>query len=429
MGDFNDLLEESDKWGKHPHPRHLMEGFRKAIDDSFLVEAKLQGGNFTWEKSRGKPEWVKERLDRCFATQEWWNLFPLCKLSVHHVPVSDHDPILLDLLNVSFPKKIFRFRFENTWLRETNFRKEVSEFWLAMPAINILPKLISVSSFMARWGRNFFHKFRDEVRIQNEVLTNLAERTDLEGVQQYFIEKEKLYELLMQEETYWKQRAKTYWLAEGDANTKFFHATASARKRTNHLPFLEDDQSEQIADHDAMCRMVQEYFTDVFTGNSPGIEARELTSRSHVTDSQNADLVAQLTFEEFTAAVKEMHPNKASGPDGLNPAFFQQFWAMLGKEVFECCMEWLNSCSFPANLNDTNVVLIPKKENARCMKDLRPIALCNILYKILAKVLENRLKKILPTLISENQSAFVPGRNITDNVLVAFEIIHHMNRK
>lgn len=63
------------------------------------------------------------------------------------------------------------------------------------------------------------------------------------------------------------------------------------------------------------------------------------------------------------------------------------------------------------------------------MKDLRPIALCNVLYKILAKVLANRWKIIFPTLISENQSAFVPGRNITDNVLVAFEITHHMNKK
>ncbi|KAL8097406.1 hypothetical protein AgCh_030510 [Apium graveolens] len=185
-----------------------MEGFRKAVDDSMLTEIELNGGKYTWEKWRGKPEWVKERLDRCFATQAWWNRFPLCKLSVLHTSVSDHDPIFLDLYNVSFSKKIFRFRFENTWLRESGFRKDVAGFWLGFPAVNILPKLILVSGFMARWGRNFFHKFRDKVKKQKEVLTSLADRTDLAGVEQYFSEKEKLNMLLLHEETYWKQRAK-----------------------------------------------------------------------------------------------------------------------------------------------------------------------------------------------------------------------------
>lgn len=74
-------------------------------------------------------------------------------------------------------------------------------------------------------------------------------------------------------------------------------------------------------------------------------------------------------------------------------------------------------------------MLIPKKDNVEKPTDLRPIALCNVLYKILAKVLANKLKKFLPDLISENQSAFVPGRNISDNVLVAFELLHFMKRK
>lgn len=292
-----------------------------------------------------------------------------------------------------------------------------------------MPKLISVSSFMARWGRNFFHKFRDKVRKQKEVVSNLAQHIDTGGVEQYFAEISKLHELLLHEETYWKQRAKNYWLAEGDANTKFFHASASARKKTNHIDFLENDQGVQIQEHEAMSCIVKDYFTEVFTNNRAGNINLTLVADRKVTGSQNERLVADVTYEEFTAAVKQMHPDKSSGPDGLNPAFFQQFWSVLGHEVFACCKQWLDNCSFPASLNDTNVVLIPKKENAKCLKDLRPIALCNVLYKILAKVLANSLQLVLPSLISENQSAFVPGRSITDNMLVAFEVIHHMQRK
>lgn len=85
--------------------------------------------------------------------------------------------------------------------------------------------------------------------------------------------------------------------------------------------------------------------------------------------------------------------------------------------------------SFSAEVNDTNLILIPKKDSVYDPKYLRPIALCNVLYKIVAKVLANRLQKILSAVISEEQSAFVPGRNITDNVLVAFELLHYMKRK
>lgn len=124
-----------------------------------------------------------------------------------------------------------------------------------------------------------------------------------------------------------------------------------------------------------------------------------------------------------------MHPDKVSGPDGFNPTFFQQYRSIFGRDVFNCCKEWLEVGSFAVNLRDMNVVLIMKKENACRIRDLHPIAFCNVLYKILTKVLANRLKSILLGLMSENQSAFIPGKNIINNVLVAFEVIHYMNSK
>lgn len=202
FGDFNDLLYASNKMGKHPHPQHLMDGFRSAVEDGAVVEMDLYGGKFTWEKSKGTPDWVRERLDRAFATREWWQNFPLSNLSVIHTTCSDHDPILLDLMSFAHSRKQFRFKFENTWLQSPIFHEEVSKFWKDLPILNILPKLVSVSSFMAKWGHNFFHKFRDKIRKQKEVVNSLVEKTDDESVKKYFAERDKLNDILMHEEIY-----------------------------------------------------------------------------------------------------------------------------------------------------------------------------------------------------------------------------------
>lgn len=130
-----------------------------------------------------------------------------------------------------------------------------------------------------------------------------------------------------------------------------------------------------------MGNVVKDYIMGVFTSTSQTKDVHDLGNERRVTDFQNVALVAKINFSEYIAAVKQMHPDKVSGPDGLNPAFFKHFWSILGREVFVCCREWLRSGPFPANLNDTNVVLIRKKEDACCMRDLHPITLCNVSTK------------------------------------------------
>jgi hypothetical protein len=124
-----------------------------------------------------------------------------------------------------------------------------------------------------------------------------------------------------------------------------------------------------------------------------------------------------------------MNPDKCPGPDGYNPGFYQHFWSLCSDDIFKDCCHWLDSGQFPPMLNTTNIALIPKGNTQSTMKDWRPIALCNVLYKIIAKVLANRLKQVLPKCVSHHQSAFVPERSILDNAMVAIEVVHYMRTK
>lgn len=143
-------------------------------------------------------------------------------------------------------------------------------------------------------------------------------------------------------------------------------------------------------------------------------------------EDDNMSLTTPFTFEEFKVAAFSMQAEKCPSPDGFNPGFYQHIWEMCGHEAYQAGCEWPASGTFPPHLNSFNIALIPKGDTQTSMKDWRPSALCNVVYKIMAKVLANRLKLVLDKCISVSQSAFVSGRSNHDNALVPIELIHYM---
>ena len=148
------------------------------------------------------------------------------------------------------------------------------------------------------------------------------------------------------------------------------------------------------------------------------------TIQSLVTKDMNKSLSEEFTEDEVKVVLNQMTPLKSPGPDGMPPLFFQHYWDLVGKDITTYVLSFLNSASLPENLNHTFITLIPKVKNPKLVFDFRPISLCNVLYKIFSKVLANRLKKILPHIITEHQSAFTKDWLISDNILVAFEWLH-----
>ncbi|PPD77112.1 hypothetical protein GOBAR_DD25974 [Gossypium barbadense] len=133
---------------------------------------------------------------------------------------------------------------------------------------------------------------------------------------------------------YWRQRSKVLWLSQGEANTRCFHARASKCRRVNQELFSASTSTDYLA----------------FNDFAPSVG-----------DGQYMALLAPFEAWEFKEAIMSMHPDKAAGPDGLNPAFFQRCWPIIRSDVYAQNSSWLERGEFLAKLNETIIVLIPKK--------------------------------------------------------------------
>ncbi|XP_073041827.1 uncharacterized protein [Primulina eburnea] len=196
---------------------------------------------------------------------------------------------------------------------------------------------------------------------------------------QYKDLKNKLSDLYIRQEGYWQQRAKAYWLRDGDSNTRYFHAAASMKKKNNTSTKLRDDNGTYHEDIDEICGVVQNYFHSLFASSTGTYDPVINSVNRCISEEENNMTTAPFTEDEFRKACFQMHPDKSPGPDGFNPTFFQKFWQVIGPDIVFASCQWLENMAFPSSLNDTNVVLIPKDDQPESMKDFRPISLCNVL--------------------------------------------------
>ncbi|KAG6780113.1 hypothetical protein POTOM_012965 [Populus tomentosa] len=173
------------------------------------------------------------------------------------------------------------------------------------------------------------------------------------------------------------------------------------------------------------------HFQSLLTSTAPHPEEDpSMLFANPIPTSLIPDLILPVTNEEIKAALFSIPDNKAPGPDGFTSLFFKRCWDIIGAEFLAAIKYFFDHTTLPRCVNATRIALVPKVENPTCMDDYRPISCCNVMYKCISKIMVARLKTILPEVIGPSQSAFVPGRQISDNILLTQELMHnyHLNR-
>eukprot|EP00253_Pinus_taeda_P032499 PITA_32499 len=191
----------------------------------------------------------------------------------------------------------------------------------------------------------------------------------------------------------------------------------------NKILSLKSEQGDIIDNHQGISTLLTSHLKS--TAQEPEVDRSEAIAElikfipKTISNEQNLALTREISLEEVEEAVKDMPNDKALGPDGFTINFYKACWGIVETDVWEVVEDSRCSASILKSLNSTFLALIPKEEEANTLAKFRPISLCNVIYRIISKVIANRMKPILPGLISEEQPGYVEGRQILHNILLA----------
>eukprot|EP00253_Pinus_taeda_P024627 PITA_24627 len=260
-------------------------------------------------------------------------------------------------------------------------------------------KLKEIKNRIRKWNREEFgHIMEDKQKLEKE-MEDIQQQIILEGRDEERSKEEgkiicQLEERRKQEEILWRQKSRINWLREEQVLVEHYKGI---------LTETQDDRGEAIKQ---ICKEIPKL----------------------ITTEQNKALMRVAKMEEVEEVVMNMKKGKAPGPDGFTAEFYQVGWHFLGQEVLEAVEESRLKQRMWSGINSTFLTLIPKNNSFEEAQGFRPIALCNVIYKIIATLIAKRLKTLLLSIISPEQTGFVEGRQILDGLVVTQEVIHSLNQ-
>nr|XP_023896924.1 uncharacterized protein LOC112008814 [Quercus suber] len=404
-GDFNESLSSEDKFGGRAVSSSRSLEFKECLDSCNMIDLGFSGPRFTWTNKMEVEALIQERINRFFVNPSWCTTYPDAKITHLTRCHSDHYPILLESYPTNQRHLPRPFKFQSCWLADLSFPNIVSRAWRhSLQLGEAIDKFVMDVSIWNKneFGNVFVKKKRIMARLHG-IQKAMALRPSAQLVELEKVLQQELDSILNQERDIWALKSRVNWLVNGERNTSFFHVTTLVRRKRNRINAIKNTVGEWVFEEE-----------DIMN--------------ARLTEADCLDLNQAVTDEEITVALRSMKPYKAPGPDGLHAGFFQRFWLTVGSLVKKEVRQIFATKKMPEYLNKTHLILIPKIQGPETLGNYRPISLCNTTYKLVTKILVNRIKPVLGNLISPVQTAFIPGRRGTDNAIIVQELIHSISK-
>eukprot|EP00253_Pinus_taeda_P002898 PITA_02898 len=334
-------------------------------------------------------------------------------------------PIILEWRDSAF-KKGYSFKFNRVFLNDPDFISLITSKWAESQASSAAlfstfrEKFHALRIAAKEWQSHKIKSDRRDLTSINSALESLLSTSTWDTMP--FEKKNKIRdltarknELLLKEEITWRLKSRALWLREGDRNSKFFHSFANARRKINTIWNIRDSGGDFLSTQEEISNEASAFFHHHYKrGYSSPIDMFWAADPvPTMFDSQAYEaFIKPVTEDELLSEMKASNKDRSPGPDGWSIEFFIHFYDLFKGDLLRTVEASRMSGNIHSSLSSTFIALIPKKKETASLHDFRPISLCNTLYKIISKIIAERLKPVLNQFITCNQHAFLKDRNI-----------------
>ena len=242
----------------------------------------------------------------------------------------------------------------------------------------------------------------------------------------------KLEKWSMLEENALRQKARAKWIKLGDANNKYFSSVIKERNNKKFIRNLMSLDGRMLHEPQEIKNEFVLFYRSLMgtaADRLPAINTQVMKRGPILSRQHRIQLCATITDQEIVEALKSIGSDKAPGIDGYNALFFKHTWKIIEHDVIDAVKSFFNTGNLFKSFNCTLVSLITKVQSPKSVKEFRPIACCTVMYKIISKVIAQRMHEVIHSIISDSQAGFIPGRKIGDNIILAHELVKAYTRK